>query len=84
MWDLSQHGNTTAASNSTAAGPAFEFGVDDGRLPYLVAMAVSIFGGLCVLVALSQERPAVAAKPAGVPAAKAEGDGGLNSGLLAS
>ena len=70
MWDLSQP-DSNATSPSTGASAALEFGTNAGRLPYLVAMGVSIFGGLCVLMALvSGKPPPHSVASAGVAAAK--------------
>ena len=47
-------------------------------------MAVALFGGLCVLVALSQDRPPPAKAAGSPPIAAGEGAEGLQSGLMPS
>jgi hypothetical protein len=77
MWDYS-HG-----TNSTAGQTTMDFGVGGGRLPYFVAMLVSVVGGVCVLAALAQERPTTTVA-VGEPAVERQpaSSSGLQSGLI--
>ena len=76
LWDASTDGSMAAAGLAANSVPELmKFGLDDGRLPFATALAVTVLGGLGIVYALreqpvvvkpgekTEENEAVAARP---------------------